>query len=68
MTEQIQDELSLMKQQYMTKFFEKYSDLIQYVNLIPIHLQFKQNAVTRFDEGMFWAREGIINIQSVNEK
>jgi hypothetical protein len=63
MTEQVQDVLSETKQQYLTEFFQKYADLIQFVNSLPINLQFKQNAVTRFDEGMFWVREGIINIQ-----
>jgi hypothetical protein len=63
MTEQAQDELNLVKQRFLTTFFQKYPDLVQFVNSLPIHLQFKQNAVTRFDEGMFWVREGIINIQ-----
>lgn len=64
MTEAPQDEQSLIKQQYLTTFFAKYSDLITYVNSLPIHLQFKQNSVTRLDEGMFWVREGIVHIQT----
>jgi len=65
MTEEAQDQNSLIKQQYLATFFGKYSDLIQYVNNLPIHIQFKQNAVTRLDEGMFWVREGIVHLQTV---
>ena len=55
---------SLIKQQYLTSFFAKYTDLINYVQTIPMHVQFKQNAVTRLDEGMFWTREGIMHLQT----
>lgn len=64
MTEEVQDQNSLIRQQYLTTFFSKYSDLITYVNSLPMHLQFKQNAVTRLDEGMFWVREGLIHLQT----
>lgn len=32
---------------------------------MPINQQFKQNAITRLDEGMFWAREGIVHLQTL---
>lgn len=63
MTETAQ-EPSLVKQQYLTAFFSKYTDLINYVNTIPMHIKIKENAVTRLDEGMFWVREGIVHLQT----
>ncbi len=65
MTDAVQEDLSLIKQQYLQTFFAKYTDLIQFVNSLPIHIQFKQNAVTRLDEGMFWVREGIVHLQTM---
>lgn len=65
MTEETQDQNSLIKQQYLQTFFAKYTDLVNYVNTLPIHVQLKQNSITRLDEGMFWVREGIAHIQTV---
>lgn len=63
MTEPAQD-TSLVKQEYLTKFFAKYTDLVQYVNNLPIHQQIKLNSLMRLDEGMFWVREGIVHLQT----
>lgn len=64
MTEEVQDKNSLIKQELLATFFAKYSDLVQYVNNLPIHVKLKENAVTRLDEGMMWVREGIVHIQT----
>ncbi len=64
MTEEAQDQASLVKQQYLQTFFAKYTDLITYVNSLPVHVKLKENAVTRLDEGMFWVREGIVHLQT----
>lgn len=65
MTEEVpQDKNSLIKQEFLATFFGKYSDLVQYVNSLPIHVKLKEHAVTRLDEGMFWVREGIVHIQT----
>jgi len=61
--EEPQDQNSLLKQKYLQAFFAKYTDVIQYVNSLPIHVKLKENAVTRLDEGMFWVREGIVHLQ-----
>ena len=63
MTEAAQDP-SLVKQEYLTKFFAKYTDLVHYVNTLPIHQQIKLNSLMRLDEGMFWVREGIVHLQT----
>ena len=55
---------NLIKQEHLTNFFAKYSELIQYVNSMPIHQQIKINALMRLDEGMFWTREGIMHMQA----
>ena len=55
---------SLVKQEYLTTFFSKYTDLVQYVNSLPMHQQIKLNALMRLDEGMFWVREGIVHLQT----
>lgn len=65
MTEETQQDVSLMKQKFLTTFFKIYSDMIEFVNTLPIHGQFKLNAVTRLDEGMFWVREGVVQIQTL---
>ena len=65
MKEEAKDKQALIKQQYLATFFAKYTEVINYVQTLPIHIQFKQNAVTRLDEGMFWVREGIVHIQTV---
>ncbi len=65
MTEEAAQDSSLIKQQYLSTFFSKYTDLINYVNSLPVHIQFKRNAVTRLDEGMFWVREGIVHLQTM---
>lgn len=62
MTDAVQTEHSLKKQYLLAQFFTKYQALIEYVQTLEIHPQFKLNAITNLDQGMFWAREGIINI------
>lgn len=62
MTDAAQTEHSLKKQYLLAQFFTKYQALMDYVQGLEIHPQFKLNSVTRLDEGMFWAREAIINI------
>lgn len=36
-----------------------YAALMGVMNKLPLHQQIKQNAITRMDEGLLWAREGI---------
>jgi len=62
MTDAVQTEHSLKKQYLLAQFFTKYQALMEFVQGLEIHPQFKQNAVTSLDVGMFWAREAIINI------
>lgn len=64
MTKEVQDKNSLIKQELLATFFAKYSDLLQYVNNLPIHVKLKEHGVTRLDEGMFWVREGIVHLQT----
>jgi hypothetical protein len=64
MSEVPQDQGSLIKNQFLTDFFKKYGDLVEFVNNLPIHQQFKLNAITRCDEFMFWVREGIVHIKT----
>ncbi len=56
---------NLIKHELLVTFFRKYRDLIQYVENLPIDVRFKQNAISRFDEGMYWTREAIGFIQTV---
>lgn len=62
MTDAVQTEHSLKKQYLLAQFFTKYQALMDFVQSLEIHPQFKLNAVTSLDVGMFWAREAIINI------
>ncbi len=65
MTDEILEQQSLAKQQFLATFFSKFSDIQKFVDTLPIHLHLKQNAITRFDEGMFWVREGIMHLQTI---
>ena len=64
MTEVRQDQDSLIKHQFLADFYKKYSDIVEFTNSLPLHHQFKLNAITRVDEFMFWVREGIMHIQT----
>lgn len=65
MMEAAEDQQSLVRQQYLQTFFAKYTDLVNYVHSLPIHGKMKENSITRFDEGMFWVREGIVHLQTL---
>jgi hypothetical protein len=62
MTDAAQTEHSLKKQYLLASFFTKYQAVVDFVQNLEIHPQFKLNTITRLDEAMFWAREAIINI------
>lgn len=64
MTDEVTEQ-SLIRQEYLTTFFKKYAEMVGFINSIPMHQQFKLNAITRFDEFMFWVREGIINLPTM---
>ena len=62
MTDKAQTEHSLKKQYLLASFFTKYQAVVDFVQGLEIHPQFKLNAITRLDEAMFWVREAVINI------
>lgn len=62
MTDAVQTEHALTKQYLLAQFFTKYQALMEFVQALEIHPQFKANAIMRLDEGMFWSREAIINM------
>ena len=62
MTDAAQTEHSLKKQYLLASFFTKYQAVVEFVQGLEIHPQFKLNAITRLDEAMFWVREAVINI------
>jgi hypothetical protein len=68
MSEEKISENSQLKQKYLAEYFIKYTDLIKYINTLPMNIHFKQNAVTRLDESMFWTRDGILSLQTIQDE
>lgn len=62
MTEETINQSPAPKQALLLEFFKKYGDIVEFVNSLQIHQQFKLNAITRLDECMFWTREAISNM------
>jgi len=59
------DKHNLMKQELFEEFQLKYTQLVRFVQSMPLATQMKMNGFTRADEFYFWIREAISHIQFV---
>ncbi len=52
-----------MKELMLNTFSQLYSNLIQFINRLPINPTLKAHCFQNLDQGMYWCRTGIENAQ-----
>lgn len=62
MTDENQEAHMKNKQELLQIFFNKYTDIIKFLQSLEINDQLKSYSMMNFDQGMFWLREGIVNM------
>lgn len=52
-----------MREAFHQSYIKFYSDMISFLNRLPLNPQIKAYCFMNFDQGSMWAREAIANIQ-----